>query len=61
MGNQGGYVVWECRNQGGNAPNYGGSAGHHGQNAGIQILDSCFIRILIDKISLILFLKLRKS
>ena len=28
---------------------------------GTEILDSCFTKILIDKISLIIFLKLRKS
>ena len=42
-------------NQGGNAGDQGGNVGNQGGN------DRYFTRILLDKISFIIFLKLRKS
>ena len=39
----------------------GGNAWNQGENRGMQILDKYFTRILLDKIFLVIFLKLRKS
>ena len=38
-----------------------GMGGNQGGNAGIQLLGRHLTRILLDKISLVIFLKLRKS
>ena len=56
MGNQGGNVGNHSRNVG----NQGGNVGNQGGNTGIQILELYFTRLFLDKISLVMFLKLRK-
>ena len=47
-------------NQGGNAGNQGGNTGNQGENTGRERLDRHFTRLFLDKISLVIFLKLRK-
>ena len=47
-------------NQGGNVRNQDENAGNQDGIAGVKILERYFTRLFLDKISLVIFLKLRK-
>ena len=61
MGGNSGNAGGNAGDQSGNEGNQGGNAGNQSGNEGIQLLDMYFTRILLDKISPVIFLKLRKS